>query len=94
MKFDMQSKLDEYMRLLEQIKQRTTDEANAVSVLQELSKDRRAAERQGEHEAQDSEPATEKQKNFMKNLKIKFPDTVTKREASVLIDEELGKNGE
>jgi hypothetical protein len=30
----------------------------------------------------------------MKKLGIKFPDTVTKQEASTLIDEELGKNGE
>jgi len=61
MKFDMQSKLDEYLRLLEQIKQRTTDERTAVSLLQEVSKDRRSAEIREEREtknsdAQDSQP--------------------------------------
>jgi len=98
MKFDMQSKLDEYLKLLEQIKQKTGDERTAVSLLQEVSKDRRTAEIRAERgatdgEARESEPATEKQKGFMKKLGIKFPETVTKQEASMLIDEELGKNG-
>ena len=99
MQFDMQSKLEEYLKLLEQIKQRTTDERTAVSLLQEVSKDRRSAEIRDEREtknsdAQDSQPATEKQKQFMKKLGIKFPATVTKQEASLMIDEERGRNGE
>ena len=99
MKFDMQSKLDEYLRLLEQIKQKTQDERTAVALLQEVSKDRRSAEIREERETknddtQDSQPATEKQKQFMKKLGIKFPATVTKQEASLMIDEERGKNGE
>ena len=94
MKFDMQSKLDEYMRLLEQIKQKTQDERTAMSLLQELSRDRRSAEIREEKGAEQVIPATEKQKNFMKKLGIKFPGEVTKQEASVMIDEELGKGGE
>ena len=94
MKFDMQSKLDEYMKLLDQIKQKTEDERTAVSLLQEISKDRRTAEIREERGVEQSQPATDKQKNFMKKLGIKFPDSVTKQEASTLIDEELAKNGE
>ena len=99
MKFDMQSKLDEYLRLLEQIKQKTTDERTAVALLQEVSKDRRSAEIREERETKGSDnsngqPATEKQKQYMKKLGIRFPGTVTKQEASMLLDEELGKNGE
>jgi hypothetical protein len=94
MKFDMQSKLDEYMRLLDQIKQRTGDSATAVSVLQELSKDRRAAERQADREPQDSQPATPKQKEFMTKLGIDYPADVTKQYASQLIDVKRGKNNE
>ena len=99
MQFDMQSKLDEYLRLLEQIKQKTGDERTAVSLLQEVSKDRRSAEIREERETKNSdtnnsEPATEKQKQFMKKLGIKFPATVTKQEASMLIDEERGRNSE
>ena len=104
MKFDMQSKLDEYLRLLEQIKQKTTDERTAMALLQEVSKDRRSAEIREERESRNSEagnsdtnssqPATDKQKQFMKKLGIKFPATVTKQEASLMIDEELGRSGE
>jgi hypothetical protein len=99
MQFDTQAKLDEYLRLLEQIKQKTGDERTAVSLLQEVSKDRRSAEIREERETknndtQDSQPATEKQKQFMKKLGIKFPATVTKQEASMLIDEERGRNSE
>lgn len=99
MKFNMQSKLDEYLRLLEQIKEKTTDERTAVALLQEVSKDRRSAEIREEREtkggdAQEVVPATEKQKQFMKKLGIRFPATVTKQEASMLLDEELAKNGE
>jgi len=44
--------------------------------------------------AKNAEPATPKQKQFMKKLNIQFPSNVTKHEASVLIDDELGKGGE
>jgi hypothetical protein len=104
MQFDMQSKLDEYLRLLEQIKQKTTDERTAVSLLQEVSKGRRSAEIREEREAKKSEgkkgeaknnePATEKQKQFMKKLGIEYPADVTKQYASMLIDEKREQNGE
>ena len=94
MEFNVQSKMDEYLELLEQIKQKTTDERTAVSVLQEISKDRRSVEIREERQAKNAEPATDKQKQFMKKLNIQFPENVTKHEASVLIDDELGKNGE
>jgi hypothetical protein len=99
MQFDMESKLEEYLQLLEQIKQKTTDERTAVSLLQEVSKDRRSAEIREERETKNSDtnnsqPATEKQKQFMKKLGIKFPATVTKQEASMLIYQERGKNGD
>jgi len=47
-----------------------------------------------DREVRNSMPATEKQKKFMTRLGIDYPKTVTKQEASQLIDEELGKNGE
>jgi len=94
MEFNVQSKTDEYLKLLEQIKQKTTDERTAVSILQEISKDRRSVEIREERQAKNAEPATAKQKQFMKKLSIQFPENVTKHEASVLIDDELGKNGE
>ena len=90
---DIQAKLDNYMELLEEIRQKTDDERTAVSLLQEVSKDRRMEAIREEREAKNNVPATEKQKKFMKKLGIEFPETVTKQEASVLIDEELGRNG-
>ena len=89
----IQAKLDNYMELLEQIKGKTDDERTAVSLLQEVSKDRRMEAIRDEREAKNNMPATEKQKKFMKKLGIDFPETVTKQEASLLIDEELSKNG-
>jgi len=67
--------------------------------LQEVSKDRRSAEIREERETknsgtQDSQPATEKQKQFMKKLGIEYPADVTKQYASMLIDEKREQNGE
>ncbi len=38
-----------------------------------------------------NEPATEKQVNFMRNLKIEVPDGITKTEARLAIDRVLSK---
>lgn len=48
----------------------------------------------GDSDTNSSQPATDKQKQFMKKLGIKFPATVTKQEASMMIDEELGRSSE
>jgi hypothetical protein len=61
--------------------------------LTEISKDRRMEEIRQEKEAKNAEPATEKQKKFMKKLGMDFPKNATKKEASVMIDEELSRNG-
>jgi hypothetical protein len=65
----------------------------AIAILQEMSKDRRSQQMHEEQETKNSEAATERQKKFMKKLGIKYPENVTKVEASTLIDEELAKNG-
>ena len=67
MQFDMQSKLEEYLKLLEQIKQRTTDERTAVSLLQEVSKDRRSAEIRDERETKNSDARTASQQQRSKS---------------------------
>lgn len=90
---NIQQKLNSYLELLEQINSKIQDEATKIVLLQELSKDRRMEEMKQHLEAKNGEPATEKQKRFMKKLGINFPATVTKKEASMLIGEELGKNG-
>ena len=41
-----------------------------------------------------SQPASENQKQFMRMLGVKFAATVSRQEAAAMIDEELGKGGE
>jgi hypothetical protein len=82
------------LELLQEIRQETDDSRVATVLLSEICKDRRMQEIRQEREANDNQPATEKQKRFMDDLGIKYPKTVTKKEASALIDEELGKNTE
>lgn len=96
MKMDqnMQAKLDNYVELFQEIKQKTGDERTALTLLQEVSKDRRMKEIREEREMRNNRSATERQKRFMDDLGIQYLETVTKQEASVLIDEELGKNNE
>jgi hypothetical protein len=91
---NIQAKLDKYLDLFEELKQKTNDERTALTLLQEVSKDRRMEEIREEREVKNSEPATTKQLNFMKKLGIDVLPGITKREASMLIDEELGRNGE
>jgi len=89
---NMQARLDSYLELWQEIKQKTDDERTAVALLQEISKDIRTERINAEREANNSVPATDKQKKFMKYLGIEFPKNITKKEASALIDEEQGKN--
>lgn len=88
---DIKEKVDGYLWLFEQIKEKSGSETVALTLLQELAKDRRMEEMR---EANNNQPATEKQKKFMDDLGINYPKTVTKKEASALIDEELGRNNQ
>jgi hypothetical protein len=89
---NVQQKLDDYLGLLDAIKVRTSDERTAGMLLQEISKDLRMDQIKQERELKNGEPATDKQRQFMKKLCIKFSDKVTKAEASAMIDEELAKS--
>jgi hypothetical protein len=93
MEANIQAKLDNYLELLNALKAKTLNELTAVYILQEISKDVRSEQIREEREAKNSEPATEKQKKFMKKLGMDFPKNATKQEASVMIDEELSRNG-
>ena len=91
---NINKKLNSYLELLAEIKEKTEDEITARVLLQELSKDLRMEKIKQEREANNGSPATDKQKNFMKKLKIVIPEGLTKQAASMMIDEELGKNGD
>ena len=76
------------------IKDKTGDERIAMTMMQEISKDRRMDEMREEREIKNGEPVTTKQLKFMKKLGIEAQPGLTKKQASMLIDEELGKDNE
>jgi hypothetical protein len=92
---DTQTRLDEYLGLLEDIKEKTRDEKTALALLQEISKDRRTEqiriERDTRNGGRNGDMATDRQKSFLKKLGIDFAQDITKKQASFLIDHELGK---
>jgi hypothetical protein len=87
-------KVADYLEVFNEIKEKTDESTVAIALLSEICKDRRMQEIKEQKEANNNEPATSKQKRFMDDLGIKYPKTVTKKEASMLIEEEIGKNGE
>jgi hypothetical protein len=86
-------KVGSYVELLDAVKAKTGSEQTAVAVLVEVAKDQRTERMREEREAKTDEPATERQRKFMDKLGIKYPKTISKQEASAVIDEELGKSG-
>ena len=94
----LDEKVAEYLELFQGIKQKVGDERIAVSILQEVNKDFRMAmireERNSGSQVESDFPATERQKSFLKKLGVRIPAKLTKKEASALIDEELGKEPE
>lgn len=87
---DAQAKLDLYIQAYEEVKRRVGSDAVATVVLQEIAKDLRRSE--NPPRGMDIEhPATPKQLQFLKRLQIEPRAGLTKREASVLIDEAQGR---
>ena len=86
---DTKERLNAYIELLDEIKEKTDNEETAVALLHEICKDRRMTMIKQEKSGGDDAVATEKQKKFMEQLGIKFPKDISKKEASVLIEEEL-----
>jgi hypothetical protein len=89
MKIDTQTTIDEYASLLEQIRERFGDDADAMIVLQEIRKDTRMKSIQQEKSLNDNVPATEKQLGYLKRLRAEIPNELTKKQASRLIDAAL-----
>jgi hypothetical protein len=79
--------IDQYVELYDAIQEKTPSDEVAIAILQEIGKDKRSkigAEVRGDG------PATEKQKNYLKDLGVEFDDSITKKDASDMI--EHGKN--
>jgi hypothetical protein len=93
MKPNVEARLEGYLELLNEIKGKVGDEATAARILSELAKDVRMEQIREERQVH-AEPATARQLQFMKKLGVEIEPGLTKAEASRLIDEELGRNGE
>ena len=87
MKIDIQTKIEEYAFLVEQIRNRFGDDAEAMVVLQEIGKDIRANNIQQKKSFNGNSPATEKQIAYMKKLGLTIPEGLTLRQASKMIDD-------
>ena len=98
------SNVDTYVAEFEQIKQLVHDEQVAVVILEQIAKDARTeriaetrnshgtngARRNGNGANGNGELATQKQREYLKDLGVKVPKELTKQEASVLIEEATG----
>lgn len=82
---NLTAKVEKYLALFEEIRKRTSDDRVAQAILVEVAKDRRMDEMKEEREAGNTEPATPKQLQFMRELYIDIPGGVTKKQASELI---------
>jgi hypothetical protein len=88
----MLGKVEKYLDLFSEIKERTNgDDRLALLVMQEVTKDRRMEEMRAEREQRNNEPATPKQLQFLKNLKVEIPAGLNKKQASGFIDTALVK---
>jgi len=91
---ETQQRVNGYVALFDAIAEKTESDAVAIAILQEMSKDRRGQQMSGERVDKNGKPATDRQKRYLRKLGLEFPENITKAEASALIDEELGKNGD
>jgi len=89
MKNEIQSKLDEYVEIVEQVRQKMNSDEIAIGVLHELCKDQRMECMRHEVRRPAEEPATAKQKRLLRELKVRYPKDISKLEASQLIDENI-----
>jgi len=87
-------KAEKYLGLFEEVKNRVGDDRIAMSIVQEVSKDRRMDEMREERESKNGEPATVRQLQFMKSLGVEATPGLTKKQASGLIDEALAKESD
>ncbi len=92
--------LDKYLELFEAAKERVGDQFLAMSLVQEISRDRRGEQVRAERaarsvtrlsprEAVGSQPASQKQRDWLRDLGIYIPQNCTRTRASELLTEAL-----
>ena len=84
MKTETKNSINQYVELYDAIQEKAPSEEAAIAILQEIGKDKRS---KFFEEASNNELATEKQKNYLKDLGVEFDDSITKKEASDMIEQ-------
>ena len=84
MKTETKKSINQYVELYDAIQEKAPSEEATIAILQEIGKDKRS---KIFAEVSEDEPATEKQKNYLKDLGVEFEDSITKKEASDKIEE-------
>ena len=84
MKTETKNSINQYAELYDAIQEKVPSEEAAIAILQEIGKDKRS---KFFEETGNDESATEKQKNYLKDLGVEFDDSITKKEASDLIEQ-------
>jgi len=84
MKTKTKKSINQYVELYDAIQEKAPSEEAAIAILQEIGKDKRS---RIIAEACNDELATEKQKNYLKDLGVEFDDSITKKDASDLIEQ-------
>jgi len=84
MKTETKKSIDQYVELYDAIQEKTGNDIIAAAILQEIGKDKRSSKIA---ETSSNDPATEKQKDYLKDLGVEFADSITKKEASEMIEQ-------
>jgi hypothetical protein len=87
----MMANVDKYLELFQEIRQKVGDDIVARTVMQEVAKDRRMDEIREERELRNGEPATTRQVQYLKRLGVELAPGLTKKQASLLIDNALAE---
>ena len=96
MKTDTQNKIDYYVELYDTISNKTGNDSISVVIFQEVIKDMRMkyiakTNGNGNGNGNGDALATEKQKEYLRKMGRAFDQTLTKKDASAMIDEEIKK---
>ena len=83
----IQKSIDQHIELYDAIQEKSPSEEVAIAILQEIGKDKRS---QMFAETRDGELATEKQKNYLRDLGVEFGDSISKKQASDMIEQSKG----
>lgn len=90
----MMAKVEKYLELFQQIRNKVGDDIVARTVMQEVAKDRRMEEIREERELRNGEPATTRQLQYLKRLGVETTPGLTKKQASLLIENALAAEKE